>query len=713
MTGGTIAALGLSQLELDRQALSYAKVLAQPTRRKLALLVGINQYTGMTKGEWFPLQGAVNDVELQRELLTLRFGFNPNDILTLTDQKATRSNILQAFEQHLITSAKPGDIVVFHFSGHGSNVIDLDKVHPDGLNGTIVPYDHELPFGYPNIGGAVNDISAGTIFLLMAALKKKDITNVTIILDSCYSGAGVRGNLIVRSRPGEFELRGTTRSSKLTLNHREQDYQRQWLEKLDLSSTDWIQQRKSAIANGVAILAARRDQQALDAVFAQDIHAGVFTHALTRHLWQQTQPQTLNIVMSATQFKTDKFLKTLPNSRSQTPYAEVALGTNNDQKNIYFSSFEKMGSADAVIKTMTGNQAEVLLTVDPNNVEALGRGAKLRLIDSEGTERGIFTIESRNQLEAVGILTLKENAKVIPGSILQEQIRAIPKSVTLRIGLDRSLDPDLDTAKILLNKMPRIEASTLLQQEVHYILGRNNGKVGLFTPSFDPLTESAGKPREPIATEILRLQPKFNMLLATRILKLMMNTTAANFKINAAVQAFNSTEILAQPVTILGGNPIQPIQSSSNKKSVVIPQLKIGQKFQIHLKSEDTEQLFIGIVFFSPDGSIDAYQEEAILSAGQEVLIPKQDGFELQPPLGMLEILIIASTRSVEQTLNTLAQLNSQPEAQRGPATISAIENLLDDLDSGTRSPNQPKSDIRLVDTQQISALSIGFEIVG
>ena len=479
-----------------------------------------------------------------------------------------------------------------------------------------------------------------------------------------------------------------------------------------LSRTDWVQQRKSAIANGVAILAAGRDQLALDAVFAQDIHAGVFTYALTRHLWQQTQPQTLNIVMSATQFKTDKYLKTLPNSRSQTPYAEVASGTNNDQKNVYFSSFEKMGSADAVIKTVKGNQAKVSLNVDPNDVEALGRGATLRLIDSEGTENGIFTIESRNQLEAVGTLTLKENIKIIQGSILQEQIRAIPKSIKLRIGLDRSLESDLNTAKTLLNEIPRIEALTLLQQEVHYILGRNNGKIGLYTPSFDPLTDSSGEPGEPIATAIIRLQPKFKMLLATRILKLMMNTTAADFKINATVQAFNSTEILAQPVTILGGNLIQPIQGSSNNKSVIATQIKIGQKLQIHLKGEYTEQLFIGIVFFSPDGSIDAYPEETILSAGQEILIPTRDGLELQPPLGMLEILIITSTRPVEKTLNTLAQLNNQPKAQRGIETMNIVENLLDDLDGGSRSPNQPKSDIRLVDTQQISALSIAFEVV-
>ena len=78
----------------------------------------------------------------------------------------------------------------------------------------------------------------------------------------------------------------------------------------------------------------------------------------------------------------------------------------------------------------------------------------------------------------------------------------------------------------------------------------------------------------------------------------------------------------------------------------------------------------------------------------------------------MLEILIIASTRPVEKTLNTLAQLSNQPKAQPGPETMSIVENLLDDLDSGSRSPNQPKSDIRLVDTQQISALSIAFEVV-
>jgi hypothetical protein len=67
--------------------------------------VGINQYKDA------PLQGCVTDVNLQQQLLIHRFGFNPKDILILTDEQATRQGILNAFEEHLIKQAKPGDVV--------------------------------------------------------------------------------------------------------------------------------------------------------------------------------------------------------------------------------------------------------------------------------------------------------------------------------------------------------------------------------------------------------------------------------------------------------------------------------------------------------------------------------------------------------------------------------------------------------------------------
>jgi hypothetical protein len=50
--GSTLATLGLSQLNIQ-QADRYGKVLAQSTPRKLALLVGINEYSDQ------PLRGCL------------------------------------------------------------------------------------------------------------------------------------------------------------------------------------------------------------------------------------------------------------------------------------------------------------------------------------------------------------------------------------------------------------------------------------------------------------------------------------------------------------------------------------------------------------------------------------------------------------------------------------------------------------------------------
>ncbi len=96
---------------------AYGQTLAETTNRKLALLVGINEYPKNNR-----LNGCVTDVELQKELLIHRFGFLPQDIVTLTDRQATRENIETAFVEHLTEQATSDDVVVFHFSGYGSRV---------------------------------------------------------------------------------------------------------------------------------------------------------------------------------------------------------------------------------------------------------------------------------------------------------------------------------------------------------------------------------------------------------------------------------------------------------------------------------------------------------------------------------------------------------------------------------------------------------------
>src|SRR6266849_4884909 len=154
----------------------------QPT--KLALLVGINEYGNPQQVS--PLAGSINDVEDMYQVLTTKFEFLPQNIKVLKGPEATHANIIAAIQNHLIAKAKPGDIVVFHFSGHGSQMKDVTGKKIGGLEETIVPYDSRDP------KGKVFDISGAEIHGLLLQLEKKT-QNVTFILDSCHSGTLVRG----------------------------------------------------------------------------------------------------------------------------------------------------------------------------------------------------------------------------------------------------------------------------------------------------------------------------------------------------------------------------------------------------------------------------------------------------------------------------------------------------------------------------------------
>jgi hypothetical protein len=76
--------------------------------------------------------------------------------------------------------------VIFHFSGHGSQMPDVTGNMISGLDETIVPYDSRDP------ASRVFDISGAELHPLLLQLAGRT-KNVTFILDSCHSGTLVRG----------------------------------------------------------------------------------------------------------------------------------------------------------------------------------------------------------------------------------------------------------------------------------------------------------------------------------------------------------------------------------------------------------------------------------------------------------------------------------------------------------------------------------------
>jgi len=166
---------------------------AQTAGKRRALLIGINDYsashlppapTAPAPGrQWPSLSGAVNDVAAMKELLVLLYGFERGDILTLTDQGATRAAILETLEQQLVAPAAKGDVILFYYAGHGSQVRNSLSDEPDRLDESIVPADSRR--GAPDI----RDKELRPLFNRILDRGAR----LSVILDSCHSGSGARG----------------------------------------------------------------------------------------------------------------------------------------------------------------------------------------------------------------------------------------------------------------------------------------------------------------------------------------------------------------------------------------------------------------------------------------------------------------------------------------------------------------------------------------
>lgn len=725
-TGSALATLGLNQLDVQQRGDRYARVLAQSTPRKLALLVGINAYPD--GGGYTALEGCVNDIELQRQLLTHRFGFNDKDIYSLTNAQANRKGILEAFEEHLIKQSKPGDVVVFHYSGHGSLVSDPDRDNPDGLNGTFVPVDAH---GFSEQSGIVQDIMGHTLFLLMSALPTE---NVTVVLDSCYSGGGTRGNFRIRAREG---------GSQLQASPAEKEYQNQWLSRLKLSPQEFVKQRRAGVAKGVVIAAAKRDELAADASF-NGFYAGAFTYLMTQYLWQQTSSQAVGSVISTVSRSTTQI-----SSTQQQPLIEKKPGSRNEQQPVYFTKVQ-MPPAEAVIRQVKGSQVELWLGgVEPESFEAFQKDTTFSAINAKGDKQGRVKLESRQGLVGRGKLLQGAGQR---GALLQEESRAIPSDLKLRIGLDASLGGDTERAKQSLKAIGRIEAvparpgNVPYTGEVHYILGRITAanqrsfqlekgadlpaiaSIGLFSPGGDPVPGSFGAAGETVTAALTRLQAKLKSLLAARIVKLALNANSSRLNVTASMSPEGQTnQVIAQIFTPRGSVDKQSAQTKPTPVNIQnASKLPLGTPIQFRITNSEPQPLYVSVLVIDSTREITvvfpnqwaAAADAAKVETNQTLLIPdraKGDDFSLviQEPKGTAEVLIITSRSPLKKALLTLQSLAAERGQQRGPIIpdepVEAISALLDDL--STRSGNAEQQD-RTLDTTQIAALSLTFEVV-
>ena len=152
--------------------------------KRRALLIGVNSY----RIPGADLRGCINDVDNIRAMLLRWFDFPRSGIRTLTDGRATQSRVKAAIGK-IVDSARRGDVVLIHFSGHGSNIPDTDGDEADERDEILCPHDLDWKA----------DEQLSDDWLRGALDAVADGVNLTVNFDCCHSGTGTRPI----PRPGE------------------------------------------------------------------------------------------------------------------------------------------------------------------------------------------------------------------------------------------------------------------------------------------------------------------------------------------------------------------------------------------------------------------------------------------------------------------------------------------------------------------------------
>ena len=718
-TGRVLAAIGIGEALWLPLGDRYLQALAQPTARKLALLVGIDKYPNS------PLRGCVTDVELQRELLIYRFGFAPSDILTLTDSQATRENIETAFVTHLSEQAKPGDVVVFHFSGCGSRVSSIDS--PDKMQNSLVPVDDVLPL----LGNrTVNDILEETLLLLVRSLPTE---NAIAILDTGYNypGFSQNGNFRIRSRP------------RPTVGQ---------LSTAELTFAQGLRLRPN-LRSAPAILAAAANSQIAAEQEWNGFSAGLFTYTLTQTLWWATPASSLQVSFSRAAGTVERLgLSQQPQIRHEVLTVPPAV----DWESLMLNS----AAADGAVTAVEDGDKTVQLWLGGLSPSVLESAAgSVFVVDSaSGGER--LLLRGRTGLSAKAQILDKPDRtfdQLTAGLLVREEIRVLPRNIGLTVALDSGLERiervDATSAFATVPQVSPVGSEqpadcrfgrvpeTTLAESVSAAPVLSQTRYGLFSLGQIPIPDTEGDGGEAVKVAVQRLTPQLKALLALKLLRLTANEGASRLKVRATLATLApQARVVAQkePVRAVKrsypvGNRtyrLEPLTTETEKSgNIDLLNVKIGSRIQYRLYNESDRPVYAAVFASDTTGRLLAvnYDSNTVggmsraIAPGENLSVPTAGavGLAVFGAIGLTETQIIFSVAPFDRTLAAIEAEMQQtrdtlPVVVSNPLTVARA--MLEDLHAASI-PSVQKVGISTedlaLDVNVWATLSFVYRVIG
>ncbi|MDZ7958273.1 MAG: caspase family protein [Aulosira sp. DedQUE10] len=696
--GSTLAVLGIAEAQWLYWGNRYYQALAQPSLRKLALLIGINQYSQNPA-----LSGCLTDVELQKELLMHRFGFPAANILTLTEEQASREFIEAAFLEHLGKQARTGDVVVFHFSGYGTRI----NSETDSVQNALIPADT------PN-DQDVNYLLEETLLLLLRSLPTE---RVTAVLDTSYYVPNTiqPPGLRIRARP---EVDTQLATAEL-----------EFLKQLKTQNSF----NKGEVTPPLLLTATLDPKQSAREVLLSGFSAGLFTYALTQYLWEASPAKTIQVSLSHVETSMHKL------GSNQQP--ALLSNKKNPQAVLIADHFvpdSTMGGEGAIAAIEEdGKTVSLWLAgLPPQVLENYGINSRLSLVTGEQLIlRSLTGLTAKAQLSSID-----STNPLQVGQLVQEAVRVLPRNLSLIVALDAALERiervDATSAFATVSHVSTVVAG---EQPADYLFGKllqAPTHYGLFSLGGEAILNGTGEAGEAVKVAVQRLAPKFPTLLAAKLWRLTENEGSSRLAIKATLEIVNSisSRVVIQQETMrtLG-------TETATNKSLSTPIVPIGSKLQYRLQNMGDRPVYLILLGLKNHRSAIAFYpwqtppepnststtplvKQLVIAPGETFTLPQSAAaseWVIPGPAYECEHQLIFSTSPFNETLTTLetAKNNTTDPQPIGPLLnpLEVAQALLQDLHNASpvkAEINSTSADSYILDVNNWATISFSFQIV-
>lgn len=401
--------------------------------RKIALLVGVGEFASPDFIEK-PLN-AKKGVQLLRATL-LQQGFLDQDIAVLTNADATRHGIQKAFEAHLL-QAEQGDVAVFYFYGHGTQIEDDNGDEADHLDEALVPFDGQRSSEKKH-RNLIRDDDLGQ-WIKNLRHQTGPGGHVLVLLDACHSGSGLRGTAAANAKPDRHKIAP--------------------------------ENEEKGLAPFVALYSSMPHQPSIEMMVEANERCALLSWAFCKAM-QQIQPSTTYRGLFE-----QTALHIATRSRKQTPQLEgeqdmLIFGGKVPPPVPYFRVVTALGPQEILLAggLMHGLQAGAVVSVYPPEIR--DTTGIIPLATGEVLETGLGLLESTVVLDREVLEAVLSSAWIF---VAERRFNGY--ALKLRLEM-----PDVATADLIKDRLADMSALSLVNAEAAELtLSLGNGKLTLWS----------------------------------------------------------------------------------------------------------------------------------------------------------------------------------------------------------------------------------------